>query len=268
MILVITCIIFTCDNTTEPNEDDTYFQGITETDENGNLIGNFDFDDWALPHRYFGNKIEINPKTSFGATQIGQEVIRYIKFRNHYTKYYTLRFKNISLPYSINRTKISLFPDQIDSLLIKFVLPDTSDLFYRDSLEIMNDSDEMIKFYLTGYWHHFIPINPNDSTITEIEDTQSSIYPSYSFNPAYPNPATDSIAFEYSNISTYKVNLKIIDKNKNIIKILVDNIIQAPGNYRVIWDLKDTEGNVVNPSIYRSELDIKDFHSHGDIMIE
>ena len=264
IIFLTTCFILTCENTTESREKDNSFKGITETDENGNLIGNFDFDDWTLPNRYFGNKIETKPYTSFEAAYIGQEVSRYIKIINHYNKNYTLKFKNLNPPFIINKTTITFAPNQTDSLLIKFVLPDTSDYSYKDSLEITNEFNEQIKFYLSGYWYN---PNPNDSTsVIEKKEVYNN---SYSFYPAYPNPTTESITLRYSNISsTYPVNLKIIDKQKNIVKILVNNKLQNIGSYQVAWDLKDNNGNKVTPSIFRVELDINDFHSHGDIKIE
>ena len=89
---------------------------------------------WLLRNRYFSNKIEVNPTTVFGATYIGEEVSKYIKFKNYYTTNYSLTFNNLHSPYNINRSNITFLPDQTDSLLIKFVLPDTTQFLYRDSL--------------------------------------------------------------------------------------------------------------------------------------
>jgi hypothetical protein len=262
-ILVIYFLVLNCENATEPQEDDNYFKGITETDENGNLIGNFDFDDWTLLNRYFGNKIEIAPQSLyFKAISKGQEVSNYIKFKNHYATSYKLVFNNLNPPFSISQLNIALMPDQTDSVAIKFVLPDTLDISFKDSLEIRNDSNEKVIYNLSGYWHN---PNPNDSSIVDI---RGSIPLSYSFLPAYPNPAVNSIVFRYTNISRNTVNLKIVDQQKNTIKVLVNNMLQPAGSYSVTWDLKDSDGNKVSPSIYRAELDINGFHSHGDIKIE
>ena len=84
-LILILLITVSCDNTTEPVDNDGSFTGITETDENGDLIGNFDFDDWTLWNRFFGNKIEIIPNTyiGFSVNAINGEGIIYIKFEKH-----------------------------------------------------------------------------------------------------------------------------------------------------------------------------------------
>lgn len=258
-LILILFTIISCESTTEPVNNDGSFTGITETDEYGDLIGNFDFDDWTLPNRFFGNKVEIKPNTNirFSINYIGGEGISYIKFENFYTREYKLDFSEPSSPFSINRSSLDLPPFGRDSLRVSFILPDTTTPSFVDSLVITNQYNETVGIRLSGSWD-----DPNDNLIPG-----PGLNITYTFLPAYPNPATDSTILSFTNIELDTVNLMIIDKDENIVKILINSQPKSAGYYQVLWDLLDESGIRVVPAIYRAVLDIGTFHSHGDILV-
>ena len=262
IIFLISFFFYTgCEKSTAPEVDSLKFSGITETDENGTLIGNFDRDDWSFPNIFFNNAIQINPHTSIGfvATQINQQITIHIKFKNFSSDIFQLSFSQPGPPFYLDKSELLLVAGSVDSITASFILPDTSNVIIEDILSIQAQSKEKIDFTLKGIWE-----NPNEVVGVEIVSPVIK----YSFLPAYPNPAQDSITFRFVNIvQVAYVNLNIIDINESVIKKLVDKIYSV-GDYTVKWDLKNDNDVRVDAGLYRARIYIDDFISHGDIMIE
>ncbi len=88
------------------------------------------------------------------------------------------------------------------------------------------------------------------------------------FLPAYPNPATESISFQYKLASLFRVKLQLINKQKNVVRLLIDELQQA-GTHVVRWDLLNDQGNGVKNGFYRAQLLIDaEFKCQGDIEIK
>jgi len=73
----------------------------------------------------------------------------------------------------------------------------------------------------------------------------------------YPNPFNGQTVLPYVIDRTGNIHLSIISTTGRIIRILV-NEIQDPGNYTVIWDGRDTRGNIVASGIYLYRIHMKD----------
>ena len=65
----------------------------------------------------------------------------------------------------------------------------------------------------------------------------------FSILPAYPNPSESEINLGFAASEMGTLNIGVY-KNNSLIRLLIDDRIQA-GNYRLRWDLKDTDGNRV-----------------------
>ena len=85
--------------------------------------------------------------------------------------------------------------------------------------------------------------------------------------PAYPNPTKNSTQLGYQIVQSTQVKLQIINKDKVIVRLLVD-AIQPAGSYTVLWVLGDDKGDRVKNGFYRVQFFINDeFKCHGDIQV-
>lgn len=99
-------------------------------------------------------------------------------------------------------------------------------------------------------------------------DWCSNLQDGWALLPAYPNPATENVSFRYNLAFTFRVKLQIINKDKKVVRLLVDGLQQA-GNYAVRWDLLNDKGNRVKNGFYRAQLFIDDeFKCQGDVQIK
>ena len=89
----------------------------------------------------------------------------------------------------------------------------------------------------------------------------------YSFGPAFPNPAWTITVIQYSVLQQCDVSLSIVNERLDGIRTLVHQVRQA-GLYRVVWDLRDTEGDRVSAGIYRAAIGAADFECYGDIEVK
>ena len=85
--------------------------------------------------------------------------------------------------------------------------------------------------------------------------------------PAYPNPTNSSTQLPYQINKQTRVKLQIINKDKVIVRLLVD-AIQPAGSYLVHWVLRDDKGDRVKNGFYRVQFFINDeFKCSGDIQV-
>lgn len=245
-ILFVLLIFFSfCDNITDQND----ISGITNTDEHGNIIGEFDQDDWLYSNIYFSNTIKIKPNIiTFSKNDLGETKNNTIIFENYSSKSKIINFSTINFPFSINRQSINLIPELSDSIIVQFILPDTSTV-YKDYLKIydITKSDSVI-ITLYGYWR-------NMNRIIEFNPKR------YTFGPAYPNPSIDSVFIPFTLPRSEHVTLKIYNDENKRVATIIDKDLYA-GAYRYIWNIGDNYDG-----IYRAKFETPNFSSHGDIKI-
>ena len=112
-----------------------------------------------------------------------------------------------------------------------------------------SDPDGTIADMGALYYYHIVSVENNQCSIL---DMQLSNYP----NPF--NPST-IIYFSVTQTSSF-VNLDIYNLKGQKVKKLVDEIYSA-GNYTVLWDGKDDNGNNVSSGIYLYKLKAEDYTS-------
>ena len=90
----------------------------------------------------------------------------------------------------------------------------------------------------------------------------------WAFFPGYPNPASESITIQYQLHRESEVKLQIINENKKVVRILVDEVQFSSGNHSVRWDLTDDSGNRLKNGYYRAQFFIDaEFKCKGDIKV-
>jgi hypothetical protein len=90
------------------------------------------------------------------------------------------------------------------------------------------------------------------------------------FGPAYPNPATGQAAISYAlptGEPAGAVSIKIVDGECGVVRTLVEGA-QPAGMHTVVWDLRDENGDVVEPGLYRAIFTKSSFECHGDIEVQ
>ena len=71
----------------------------------------------------------------------------------------------------------------------------------------------------------------------------------------YPNPVTNYTTIKYDLPGTSNVSLKIYDISGQLIKVLVDGLMEA-GTKEALWDVTDGNGEVVSSGSYLYELTV------------
>ncbi len=110
-------------------------------------------------------------------------------------------------------------------------------------------------------------IDENDWCPPQHSGTGDAISTEDGMRPAYPNPTNSSTRLPYQITKQTRVKLQIINKDKVIVRLLVD-AIQPAGSYTVLWVLGDDKGDRVKNGFYRVQFFINDeFKCHGDIQV-
>ena len=86
----------------------------------------------------------------------------------------------------------------------------------------------------------------------------SMIPNNYNLNQNYPNPFNAHTTIGYQIPKTEHAKLVVYNLLGQTIKILIDKNHQA-GSYQLIWDGKDTEGNIVPSGVYFYKLESEGF---------
>lgn len=66
----------------------------------------------------------------------------------------------------------------------------------------------------------------------------------------YPNPFNQETKIEFSIGNSEKINLTIFNTNGQMIRKLIDGNLVPEGKYQIIWDGKDSQGNMLQNGIY------------------
>lgn len=90
----------------------------------------------------------------------------------------------------------------------------------------------------------------------------------WALHPAYPNPTNNSTTLIFSLAKMARVKLQIINKDKKVVKLLVDEFKPA-GFFSVQWNLLDNNDDRVKNGFYRVQFFVDgEFKCHGDIQVK
>ena len=255
LIFVSLCLMTISCSEDESDFDLSNFTGITETDDQGNFIGFIDTNDWAgsYDNVYFGNNFWLYPKNDlfFCADSINQIITKQVRFFNSGDSNIDIT-TSVSLPFYCDITNFTIEPLSLYILNVNCSLPDSSS--YTDTLLIQTSNNENINInveaHLNTNGNGYVP-PPNENI----------------FHPTYPNPASEGIALNYSIMQNSQVNVKIVNQDGYVVRAFAIGMSPA-GSFSLLWDSKDSNGIKVNSGLYRAFLEVGDYESHGDILIE
>lgn len=245
-----------CEQSTEPDPDPQKSPLITETDYNNNLVGNIDPDDWILPHFYFSNTIQLisGELEHFYSPTVDSVVSRAIIIKNHSENAVSLSFSELQPPFYLNKPVLELKTGAVDSVIIRFILPEDFTEDYEQNLTVTNSKGESFSVRLWGISTSTLPIVYLPARIT--------------FGPAYPNPCDSLVMVESQLIKASHVKLQIVDSKSNPI-ICLYNEMHAAGQYWICWDLNDSSDVRIESGFYRFIYEVDSVEiAHGDIKVE
>ena len=270
--LILLCsllILLSCDHSTSP---ESKVSGITYTDDDGHIIGAEDINDWQsicypdIVVYPFNNTIMIDEsfhkQVTLETDTLNKLIEIFVSFKNISSTSKTLTLSEPKSPFTINKTKLILAENQSDSVLITFIVTDTTvNVYgYKQYTELLSISDENMQtetIYIMGYYFKNEP---------PFEDTFKSLSVCVDFYPAYPNPAIKnddySVILKYSLPKEYQINLAIYNSKNKLVATLVD-ATHMPGIHNISWGITD-----IIPGLYRAVLNIEGAETYGDILIE
>lgn len=108
------------------------------------------------------------------------------------------------------------------------------------------------QFSRDGY---FIIFKGDSNYMTSVKENHKQTLQKFNLEQNYPNPFNPMTTIEYTLMKEGKVDVKIFDSIGKEIKTLV-NQSQQSGNYKVIWDGTDNNGERVSSGIYFYRLQI------------
>lgn len=100
---------------------------------------------------------------------------------------------------------------------------------------------------------------PNDA-VTSISSENPAVPDEFILNQNYPNPFNPETTIEYAVQQSSRVELKIYNNLGQLVKTLVDNY-KTTGEYSVVWDGKDSFGQVVPSGNYFYQMKMGEFMS-------
>ena len=120
---------------------------------------------------------------------------------------------------------------------------------YGESDELVNQVIELsLRFQILTPYTAFY----SDPTSTAVNENKTTLPDEFLLKQNYPNPFNPETIIEYSlpaNKASYHVIIKIYNSLGQLIAVLVDKE-QGAGTYRIIWDGKDSGGNLVASGVY------------------
>ncbi len=90
--------------------------------------------------------------------------------------------------------------------------------------------------------------------------------------PAYPNPTAERTTLEWTINETLLVELSVSIMPDGTNRVLVNEVL-SPGDYRLVWDVRDESGKILPDAIYRvlikaMQNNIIQTEAFGDIQIQ
>ena len=140
---------------------------------------------------------------------------------------------------------------------------------YGETTELVNQIIELgLKYQIiTPYTAFYVdPVNP---PTTEITDNKNNIPDKFVLDQNYPNPfnPTTVIGFKLPNDQySYHVVIRIYNSLGQLVCVLLDDE-RAPGVYSVIWNGKDSAGNIMPSGIYFYSIQAGDFKQNKKMIL-
>jgi hypothetical protein len=261
-LALVACFFFSACKSTSPSgekypcpvyeEDLQNITGITETDGNGNLIGNIDSGDWYFFTTKYLLSFSSKPvvlslfEIYFANEQIHLHWITQSESNNAQWNIYRSLTSDIQQSEKINPSPIEgggtiSEPREyyfLDEMGYEF---GTTYYYWLESIDFSNV-------------HHLIE-EPVEFTVP------SDIF--FTVGPAYPNPSSAEVKIPYSLATEAKVTIIIIDADGNLIDTLISET-KPKGEYELIW-YPDTNESGIYRCIYHVS---QTYHWHGDILVQ
>ena len=89
----------------------------------------------------------------------------------------------------------------------------------------------------------------------------------YSLSQNYPNPFNPSTSINYQLKELSTVTMEVFNILGQKIKVLIDNQVENPGQYRVIWDGTNQTGNRVATGVYIYRIRANSFVSSKKMIL-
>jgi len=121
-----------------------------------------------------------------------------------------------------------------------------------------SDSLNLKPYLMSEFVNFFLGYNP----VTELQENIAQLIIGNSF----PNPFSDQTSISYTVNKTSKVNIAIYDLKGQLIKQWNEEI-KYPGNYRVIWDATNHQGDLVNNGYYFCKITSGDFTATKKLIV-
>lgn len=244
-------------------EDDLQnFQGITETDSVGNLIGSIDSTDWYYDVDTLSKSIS---KDNPFLVELSYFYVEYYVEGNFVSINWGTETETDNLGWYVYRNTAEDFTtaEKVSELIEGHgTTTEPHDYIYEDTIEEAMPGDTL------WYWLESIDFGGNTEQYGPSSVTiQIPEYYSASFGPAYPNPTSNKVIIPFTveglENNSFHVSILIIDKNGNLIDVICDGTYYSSNN-TITW----VASNYIN-KLYRCIFHQSDsLHWHGDILVE
>ena len=123
--------------------------------------------------------------------------------------------------------------------------------FASDSVFVFSSNHQQLAAYQVGDGP--VSIDIYDSAATSISEKGKLVAENFALFQNYPNPFNPTTNIEFKIQTPEFVTIKIYDVHGREINSLINNVLN-PGIYRVIWDGKNSSGDIVSSGIYFYQL--------------
>ena len=249
-------------------EDLQNFQGITETDSIGNLIGNIDSTDWYFEIDTLSKRIA---KDDTLPVELSYFYVEYYEDGNFVSINWGTLTETDNLGWNIyrgmsenayeNGEVIEITPEIIPG---QGTTSEPSYYVYQDPYPVVED---------TTYWYWLESVDYNGErylygsekiTIPEIPDPPPPPPTWYGFKAAYPNPCESKSYLEFCLLEDCKVIIIIIDENGEFIDALFAGVCERDKIHTIEWNASEKP-----KKLYRCIIQLGDsLRGHGDILVE
>lgn len=96
--------------------------------------------------------------------------------------------------------------------------------------------------------------DPNPCGGTSVEDVETSLL-EYRLHESCPNPFSLATTIRYSLAEHQPVSLRIYDVSGRLVRALVDDEVQCPGEHHILWNGTNTSGRMAAPGVYFCRLE-------------
>jgi hypothetical protein len=259
-LILILLVLFSCKSTSSDgdrypcpvyDEDLQNIVGITETDENGNILETIDTDDW----HYYSEKYDM----VFPSKPVEISFFEISLLENEIILHWITQSESNNLEWNVYRAlsdNIQL-AEQINPVPIDGAgtISEPTEYFFTDETGY-----EFGETYY--YWLESIDFS-NTSHYSEARQFTIPTEIFFTVGPAYPNPCIDEVTIPYSLAQDSKVTIIIIDEDGKLITTLV-NTTKSKGEYEIAWIPENIEAGIYRCIYHVSQT----YHWHGDILVQ